>query len=65
MQSAALPAVKEPDMNTRTGPAAAMQRAGGVAVHTMEGNVTNEYEELGLAMVNEVLEGMNWINVTE
>ena len=23
------------------------------------------YEELGLAMVNEVLQGMNWINVTE
>jgi hypothetical protein len=34
----------------------------GLAVHTMEGQGTNEYEELGLAMVNEVLERMNWIN---
>lgn len=32
----------------------------GLAVHTGAG--TNEYEELGLAMVNEVLERMNWIN---
>jgi hypothetical protein len=37
----------------------------GLAVHTMEGKGTNEYEELGLAMVDEVLQGMNWINVTE
>jgi hypothetical protein len=34
----------------------------GLAVHTVEGQGTDEYEELGLAMVNEVLERMNWIN---
>jgi hypothetical protein len=34
----------------------------GLAVHTMEGKGTNEYEDLGLAMVNEVLERMNWIS---
>jgi hypothetical protein len=34
----------------------------GLAVDTMEGKLTDEYEELGLAMVNEVLERMNWIN---
>jgi hypothetical protein len=28
----------------------------------MEGKMTDEYEEFGLAMVNEVLERMNWIN---
>jgi hypothetical protein len=37
----------------------------GLAVHTVEGQGTNEYEELGLAMVNEVLERMNWINATQ
>jgi hypothetical protein len=37
----------------------------GLAVHTMEGKMTDEYEELGLAMVNEVLERMNWINSTQ
>ncbi|MCU0279673.1 MAG: hypothetical protein MUE31_12375 [Candidatus Nanopelagicales bacterium] len=36
----------------------------GLAVHT-GGAGTNEYEELGLAMVNETLERMNWIKVTE
>jgi hypothetical protein len=37
----------------------------GLAVHTVEGQGTDEYEELGLAMVNEVLERMNWINSTQ
>jgi hypothetical protein len=37
----------------------------GLAVDTMQGNETSEYEELDLAMVNETLERMNWINATE
>ena len=38
----------------------------GLAVREGGGNdLSGEYEELGLAMVNEVLERMNWINSTQ
>jgi hypothetical protein len=37
----------------------------GLAVPGGSGGMTDEYEELGLAMVNAVLERMNWINSTQ